>query len=476
MKKIFIILVLFLGTASGVKAQTDLNRVRSGVEAAVYKALEEDAARKRKAAEKERRTQERKAQQQRQHEERFRQQMTNLNQTTAQDFMSGPSQGNRQEAVNTNAQQGFRATNYNDIENREIVKGPVATRKKASPNQEKTYTQKQWNNERDNFAWSGNDYTQGRYKPNSLSFTAEEYQKYEEKTTLQETADFVRVTHYEKLPNMSTEAFADYCSKKSQEVQRVSQANPDTKYDLVCSSTTNAEGEVVQNVFIEYMFPNNSETSVLTPRNDKMGDLDTVITEANEPLTSNTEDKIAKLDAYKEELEKMKREAEAQALFCDKMISNMNHSLNEQELYVENNLADLGMRTIPFDKAGPLGAWAKDKISNMKDQYFKERKEKEGIPDEPDNQVANIISEVREIPGIDDVAKHYMGLYSVALTNSPEIGKAIGNGAAYVNIFFDKREWKSKGDEARRNIDDIQRHIDMVEQASDKLKQSSPTF
>ena len=471
---------------SGSYAQlTDAQK--SYIEKKVLEAEKAYKAKQEAEKQKQQQTQERHETQKREQTHQFNKKMENLNSISAENFMSGPS---NQQQNSVNEQNGyFRATNYADKYGK-VKEGnrPVAKRKS---NPDTTPNKKDMKNLEKGevlfMADSGNDYTEGRYKNKGNALKEKEYKAYEEKISIRETNDFVHASKYQKLPSMSSEDFVEYCAKMVQEANHIRKSDPNIKYNLVCSSTVE-DGHEVQNVFVEYIAPKHNaadddNTNKLISDHDQALLTEDLFSKDSEK-TEDVLERIQKLQTQMEELEKQKREAEAEALFCEKMLDNLDSYQNEEKYYVTKNLSDLAVRNIPIEaisdftnKIPYVGDWVKDKvmekIEDKKDEYFENWKREDNIADEPTNKVAETIENVRSMPQIDDVAKYYLGNWQAwTLANSPEIGKTLGHAGAWVNIYFQKNEWKTKGKDAQQRVSNYQRHLDMYKKAIEKLNNS----
>lgn len=153
MKRVVFILLCAL-LADVAYAQTDMRRVKRGVEAAVEKAMREHNAKQKKAKEeaerKEREKARRHEQQRRQHEANYNRQINNLNQVSAEDFL------------NTPRQQGSTNTAINGASKNQQV--PVTAQRKTNTNINRPTGTNYGNSGRIGTpSYSGNDYTGDRY-------------------------------------------------------------------------------------------------------------------------------------------------------------------------------------------------------------------------------------------------------------------------------------------------------------------------
>lgn len=340
-------------------------------------------------------------------------------------------------------------------------------------------------NERNNFgtpSYSGNNYTGDRYNSNRKSpINFSERNKLEEKFIVQETNDFIRTTKYQELPSMSTESFIEYCNQIMKDVEHIRNLAPEVNYQLHCSETTE-DGKKVQNVFVEYIIPRNTEVNILEdPFAEQSSNLKVI---GDNPLTiddTNTfkeqsekkalEEHMKKLQEEIEEIEKAKKQEEYEALFAKRMIDALDLNQIEESYYIARNLHDLGMNQIPFDAAGTAGEVSGKTIGMIVENQFEQEREGAGIPKEPENKVADFISEIREIPGLGDLAKNYLGkTVGWFIVNAPELGKSIGHGMAKLNIYFQQREWKNKAELHTENAQMLNREAEIRKHKKQELE------
>lgn len=316
-------------------------------------------------------------------------------------------------------------------------------------------------NERNNFgtpSYSGNNYTGDRYNSNRKSpINFSERNKLEEKFIVQETNDFIRTTKYQELPSMSTESFIEYCSQITKDAEHIRDIAPEVNYQLYCSETTE-NGQKVQNVFVEYIMPKNAEVSIMedpfVEHNNKLRDIgDSPISTEDikkyKELSEKSvlEEQMKKLEEEIEEIERAKRKEEYEASFAKRMIDELEKNQIEESFYIARNLSDLGLNQIPFDDAGKAGKVFGESLGIIIEKQFEKVREEAGIPEEPENIVADCISEIRELPGLGDLAKNYLGkTVGWFIVNAPEVGKTFGHGLAKINIFSQQREWKNKAE------------------------------
>lgn len=339
--------------------------------------------------------------------------------------------------------------------------------------------------ERNNFgtpSYSGNNYTGDRYNSNRKApINFSERNKLEEKFVIQETNDFIRTTKYQELPSMTTESFVEYCNQIMKDVEHIRHLAPEVNYQLYCSETTE-NGQKVQNVFVEYIIPQNTEVNILEdPFAEQSNKL---IDRGDNPLTIDDTNKfkeqseknalveqMKKIQEELDELEKAKKREEYEALFAKRMIDALDLNQMEESYYIARNLHDLGMNQIPFDAAGTAGEVSGKTIGMIVENQFEQEREESGIPKEPENKIADFISEIREIPGLGDLAKNYLGkTVGWFIVNAPELGKSIGHGMAKLNIYFQQREWKNKAELHTENAQMLNREMEIKKNELEKKK------
>lgn len=316
-------------------------------------------------------------------------------------------------------------------------------------------------NERNKFgtpSYSGNNYTGYRYNTNrATAFNASKQIVLEEQFVIQDTKDFIRTAKYQELPSMSTESFIEYCNQITKDAEHIRNLAPEVNYQLYCSETIEND-QKVQNVFIEYIIPKNTEVSILedpfVEQNSKLqviGD-SPILTEESRKLNEESEknvleEQIKKLEEEIEEIERARRQEEYEASFAKRMIDELEKNQLEESYYIARNLYDLGVNQIPLDVAGTAGEVSGKSLGMIIENQFEQEREEAGIPKEPENKVADFISEIREVPGLGDLAKKYLGkTVGWFIVNAPEIGKSFGHGMAKLNIYFQQREWKNKAE------------------------------